>query len=115
LNILSRLTRLKYDSNSLSEDKDIFEDAVNKYYYYNIIVIEISDEFKNNIKKEYDNTDKWQKIYKRFRLHGGQIERFLINNDNLIYYEDFSDSRQRLYIPKNLKKKIFRKIYDKYN
>jgi hypothetical protein len=57
-NILSRLTRLKYDSNSLSENKDIFEDAINKYHYYNITVIEISDEFKNNIKKEYDNESK---------------------------------------------------------
>jgi hypothetical protein len=51
----SRLTRLKYDSNSLSEDKNIFEDIINKYYYYNVIVIEMSDEFKNNIKKGYDD------------------------------------------------------------
>jgi hypothetical protein len=58
LNIFSRLTYLKHDSNSLSEDKDIFENAINKYYYYNAIVIEISDEFKNNIKKEYDNKDR---------------------------------------------------------
>jgi hypothetical protein len=57
-NVLSRLTRLKYDSNSLSENKDILEDAINKYYYYNIIVIEISDEFKNKIKKGYDNENK---------------------------------------------------------
>jgi hypothetical protein len=57
-NVLSRLICLKYDSNSLSENKNIFEDAINKYYYYNIIVIEISDEFKNNIKKEYDNKNK---------------------------------------------------------
>jgi hypothetical protein len=56
-------------------------------------VIKISDEFKNNIKKGYDNKDKWQEIYKCFRLHGGQIERFLINDDNLIYYENRSDSR----------------------
>jgi hypothetical protein len=42
----SRLIYLKYDSNSLSEDKDIFKDIINEYYYYNIIVIEISDEFK---------------------------------------------------------------------
>jgi hypothetical protein len=56
--IFSRLIRLKSDSNSLSEDKDIFEDAINKYHYYNIIVIEISDEFKNNIKKEYDDENK---------------------------------------------------------
>jgi hypothetical protein len=55
---LSRLTRLKYNSNSLSENEDIFEDAINKYYYYNAIVIEISDEFKNNIKKKYDNKNK---------------------------------------------------------
>jgi hypothetical protein len=54
-NALSRLTRLKYNSNSLSENKDIFENIINKYHCYNIIVIEISDEFKNNIKKEYDN------------------------------------------------------------
>jgi hypothetical protein len=56
--ILSRLTRLKHDSNSLSEDKNIYENIINKYYYYNIIVIEISDEFENNIKKEYDNKNK---------------------------------------------------------
>jgi hypothetical protein len=55
---LSRLIRLKYDSNSLSEDKNIFENAIDKYYCYNITVIEISDEFKNNIKKEYDNKGK---------------------------------------------------------
>jgi hypothetical protein len=54
----SRLTRLKYDSNSLSENKDILEDAINKYYYYNITAIEISDEFKNNIKKKYDNKNR---------------------------------------------------------
>jgi hypothetical protein len=58
LNIFSRLIRLKRDSNSLSEDKDILENAINKYYYYNATVIEISDEFKNNIKKEYDNKNK---------------------------------------------------------
>jgi hypothetical protein len=56
--IFSRLIRLKYDSNSLSEDKNIFEDIINEYYYYNIIVIEISDEFKNNIKKGYDDENK---------------------------------------------------------
>jgi hypothetical protein len=92
-NILSRLIRLKYDSNSLSENKDILEDIINKYHYYNVIVIEMSDEFKNNIKKEYDDKNRWQKIYKRLRLHGRQIERFLINDDNLIYYKDFSDFR----------------------
>jgi hypothetical protein len=55
---LSRLTCLKYDSNSLFENKDILEDIINKYYYYNVTVIEMSDEFKNNIKKRYDNEDK---------------------------------------------------------
>jgi hypothetical protein len=58
LDVLSRLIRLKYDSNSLSKNKNILEDTINKYYYYNVIVIEISDEFKNNIKKEYDNENK---------------------------------------------------------
>jgi hypothetical protein len=48
---LSRLIRLKHDSNLLSKNKDILEDIINEYYYYNAIVIEISDEFKNNIKK----------------------------------------------------------------
>jgi hypothetical protein len=57
-NALSRLIRLKYNSNSLSEDESILEDTINKYHYYNIIVIEMSDEFKNNIKKRYDNEDK---------------------------------------------------------
>jgi hypothetical protein len=69
-------------------------------------VIEISDEFKNNIKKEYDNKNKY------FRFYSGQIKRFLINDDNLIYYENFSDFRQYLYISKNLEKEIFRIIYD---
>jgi hypothetical protein len=46
---------LKYDSDSLSENKDILEDAINEYHYYNAIIIEISDEFKNNIRKEYDD------------------------------------------------------------
>jgi hypothetical protein len=49
--VLSRLIRLKYDSNLLSENKNIFENIINKYYYYSAIVIEIFDEFKNNIKK----------------------------------------------------------------
>jgi hypothetical protein len=49
-----RLIRLKYDSNSLFENKNILENIIDKYYYYNIIVIEIFDEFKNNIKKRYD-------------------------------------------------------------
>jgi hypothetical protein len=57
-NIFSRLIYLKYDSNLLFEDKNIFEDAINKYHYYNIIVIEMSDEFKNNIKKKYNNKNK---------------------------------------------------------
>jgi hypothetical protein len=57
-NALSRLIRLKYDSNSLSKDKDILEDIINEYHYYNTIVIEISDEFKNNIKKGYDNKNR---------------------------------------------------------
>jgi hypothetical protein len=56
--VFSRLIRLKYDSNSLFENKDIFENVINKYYYYNATVIEIFDEFKNNIKKEYDNEDR---------------------------------------------------------
>jgi hypothetical protein len=56
--IFSYLTRLKYDSNSLSENKKFFENAINKYHYYNATVIEISDEFKNNIKKEYDDEDR---------------------------------------------------------
>jgi hypothetical protein len=57
-NILWRLIRLKYDSNSLSKNENILEDTINKYYYYNTTVIEISDEFKNNIKKKYDNKDR---------------------------------------------------------
>jgi hypothetical protein len=73
------------------------------------------DEFKDNIKKKYDDEDRWQKIYKRFRFHGGQIERFLINDNNLIYYENSSDFRQYLCSPKNLEKKIFRIIYNKRN
>jgi hypothetical protein len=56
--VLSRLARLKYDSNLLSENKNIFENAINDYYYYNMIMIEISDKFKNNIKKDYDNKNK---------------------------------------------------------
>jgi hypothetical protein len=56
--IISRLIYLKYDPNSLSKDKNILEDAINKYYCYNIIVMEMSDKFKNNIKKEYDNKNK---------------------------------------------------------
>jgi hypothetical protein len=56
--IFSRLTRLKYDSNSLSEDENIFENAIDKYYCYNITVIEMSDEFKNNIKKRYDDKNR---------------------------------------------------------
>jgi hypothetical protein len=56
--VLSRLIRLKYNSNSLSEDKNILENIINKYYCYNAIVIEMSDEFKNNIKKEYNNKNK---------------------------------------------------------
>ena len=57
--ILSRLIHLKYDSNSLFGNKNIFENIINKYYYYyNTIIIEMSDEFKNNIKKEYDNENK---------------------------------------------------------
>jgi hypothetical protein len=47
--IFSLLIRLKYNSNSLFKNKNIFENAINKYYYYSAIVIEISDEFKNNI------------------------------------------------------------------
>jgi hypothetical protein len=56
--VLSRLARLKYDSNSLFEDKDILEDVINKYHCYNATVIEMSDEFKDNIKKGYDNEGK---------------------------------------------------------
>jgi hypothetical protein len=36
--VFSRLIRLKHDSNSLSEDKDILEDVINKYYCYNATV-----------------------------------------------------------------------------
>jgi hypothetical protein len=57
-NAFSCLIYLKYDWNSLSENKNILENAINKYYYYNITVIEISDEFKNNIKKKYDNENR---------------------------------------------------------
>jgi hypothetical protein len=57
-NALSRLTRLKHDSNSLFENENILENTINKYHYYNATVIEISDEFKNNIKKKYNNEDK---------------------------------------------------------
>jgi hypothetical protein len=53
----------------------------------------MSDEFKINIKKEYDDEGRWQEIYKCFRLYGGQIERFFINDDDLIYYENFSNFR----------------------
>jgi hypothetical protein len=56
--IFSRLIRLKHDSNSLSENKNIFENVINKYHYYNTTVIEISDKFKNNIKKRYDNENR---------------------------------------------------------
>jgi hypothetical protein len=44
-----------------------------------------------------------------------QIKRFLINDDNLIYYENSSDFRQRLYISKILEKEIFRITHDKNN
>jgi hypothetical protein len=76
-------------------------------------VIEISEEFKKNIKKEYNNENKYQKIYKRLRFHDGQIKRFLINDDDLIYYENPLDFCQYLCIPKNLERKIFWIIHDK--
>jgi hypothetical protein len=56
--IFSRLIHLKHDSNSLSENKNILEDIINEYYYYNIIGIEIFDELKNNIKKGYNDENK---------------------------------------------------------
>jgi hypothetical protein len=49
--VFSHLIYLKHDSNSLSENEDILEDIINKYYYYNVIVIEISDEFQIILKK----------------------------------------------------------------
>jgi hypothetical protein len=61
---LSRLTRLKHDSNSLSEDEDILEDAIDEYHCYSATMIEISDEFKNNIKKGYDLEAK-RKLYQQ--------------------------------------------------
>jgi hypothetical protein len=57
-NVFSHLIYLKHDSNLLSENKNILEDIINKYYCYNAIVIEISDKFKNNIKKGYDNKNR---------------------------------------------------------
>jgi hypothetical protein len=53
-----------------------------------------------------------RKFINVFRFYGGHIKRFLINDDDLIYYENYSDFRQYLCIPKNLEKKIFRMIYD---
>jgi hypothetical protein len=57
-NAPSRLIYLKHDSNLLSENKNIFEDVFNEYYCYSATVIEISDDFKNNIRKEYDNENR---------------------------------------------------------
>jgi hypothetical protein len=54
-------------------------------------VIEMSDEFKDNIKKGYDDEGRY-----------------------LIYYEDPSDFRQRLCIPKNLEKEISRMAHDEH-
>jgi hypothetical protein len=60
----SRLTHLKHDSNSLSEDKNILENTIDEYYCYSATIIEISDKFKNNIKKKYDFEIK-QKFYQQ--------------------------------------------------
>jgi hypothetical protein len=56
--ILSLFTYLKYDSDSLFENKNIFENIINKYYYSSVIVIEMSNEFKNSIKRGYDNENR---------------------------------------------------------
>jgi hypothetical protein len=55
---LSRLIRLKYYSNSLFKNKNILENATNKYHYYNAIIIEISDKFKNKYENKYENKNK---------------------------------------------------------
>ena len=93
------------------------DDTLDEIFIYNTIMIKMSSEFWDKIKKNYTENKCWKKIIRQLRQAENIkiIEFSYFMNDDLIYYIDSIDSHHHLCIFKNLEKEIFQIIYNEYH
>ena len=99
--------------------------ALKELLMYNCTLIELTDNFKAQLKKAYKKDKQWKRVLGILGACEGiqntdcesehqvpEID-FCIKSD-LIYYVSLSE-KQRLCIPKDLKQEIFELAYDKHS
>ena len=88
---------------------------------YHITLVEMSDSFKEQLVKAYQDDDQWRKIQDLLQKEPTADEddearrvglRFKLRN-GLIYYTNFNDGRERICVPNSLEKHIFELAHDK--
>ena len=104
---------------------------------YHVTLVEMADEFKNRLKKAYDDDEYWEKILNLIKPKESDLssinegEATELTNDNsippegsrigirfryrngLLYYVSADDGRERLCIPASLEEEIFRQAHDR--
>lgn len=95
---------------------------------YNLTLVEMSEDFRSRLSSAYKDDKKWSKILESLLNRRKQLLeekqsvehvrlpniQFLLRNDLIYYLDDFND-RERLCIPKQLEQKIFELAHDKHS
>ena len=88
---------------------------------FNYILVKLSDEFKNELKKEYMKNKHWMKVLSTISDDQTDDETLksvkkvsFIKINELLYFMK-NDSKQRLCILKSMKKKIFKLKHDDWS
>lgn len=104
------------------EDLDPYDSVMEEGAVYHITLVEMSDDFKQRLRKAYDSDEQWKRILGILRKDfteaaSNEVEkpgiRFKLRND-LVYYVS-GDGRERLCIPHSMEKEVFHMAHDLSN
>ena len=107
---LSRLLQSKIDR---SEDE-----SLENLYAFHVALVELSDAFKDELRTEYEKDNHWRKVLNLLEDYpdGHKLPGIKFHRTNdLIYYADEEDGRDRLCIPNSLEKQIFEMAHDNHH
>ena len=88
---------------------------------YHITLVEISDSFKQDLIQAYKNDNQWNKILALLKTETSEgiddnarkLGLRFKHRDGLIYYTNLDDRRERLCVPNELKKQIFKLAHNR--
>ena len=119
---LSRLLRKK-EGKVESESQGVLDEV----FIFNMVLTEMSEDYRRRLGKAYTEDKKWSKIVAVLLEEKNKLEKdsegvkgdVIVPNiqfflrDNLIYYKDEYDDRERLCIPKSMEREVFDLAHDK--